>query len=207
MSKKPNTTVYAFIDSQNLNLGVRSLGWKLDYRKFRLYLKNKYGVDQAFMFIGLVTGNQQLYTELQKAGFILIFKPTVRYYENGKETVKGNVDAELVLHASAIQYKNYDKAIIVSNDGDFACLLEFLEEKNKLLHIFTPNHKYSKLLKPFSRYIVPLSTLKQTLRYQKSQHRRSVETLGLSGNGDVANIAKNDTKVKLASQHNKRRAS
>jgi len=24
---------YAFIDSQNLNLGVLSLGWKLDYKK------------------------------------------------------------------------------------------------------------------------------------------------------------------------------
>ena len=116
-------TVYAFIDSQNLNLGVRSLGWKLDYRKFRLYLKNRYDVEQAFMFIGLVANNQQLYTQLQKAGFILVFKPTVQYFENGTQTVKGNVDAELVLHASAIQFKNYDKAIIVSGDGDFACLI------------------------------------------------------------------------------------
>jgi hypothetical protein len=62
--------VYAFIDSQNLNLGIRSLGWKLDYRKFRLYLKNKFDVIQAYMFIGFVPGNQELYTELQKAGLI-----------------------------------------------------------------------------------------------------------------------------------------
>jgi hypothetical protein len=87
---------YAFIDSQNLNLGVRSLGWQIDYRKLRLYLKNKYGVDRAFIFIGLVNNNQKLYTYLQAAGFILIFKPTVRYFEDGKETVKGNVDAESV---------------------------------------------------------------------------------------------------------------
>ena len=118
MSKKP--IVFAFIDSQNLNLGVQSQGWKLDYKKFRLYLKNKYNVQQAFIFIGLVTGNDELYKQLQRAGFILIFKPTVRYFENGKQTVKGNVDAELVLHAAAIEYENYDKAIIVSGDGDFA---------------------------------------------------------------------------------------
>jgi hypothetical protein len=79
---------YAFIDSQNLNLGVRSMGWQIDYKKFRLYLKNKYSVEQAFMFIGMVSGNQKLYTQLQAAGFILIFKPTVRYFENGKETLK-----------------------------------------------------------------------------------------------------------------------
>lgn len=62
----------------------------------------------------------------------MIFKPTVRYFENGKEAVKGNADAELVLHAAAIEYSNYDKALIVSGDGDFACLIYFLAEKGKL---------------------------------------------------------------------------
>lgn len=160
--------VFAFIDSQNLNLGIRSMGWQIDYKKFRLYLKNKYGVEQAFMFIGLVANNQKLYTQLQKAGFILVFKPTIRYFENGKETVKGNVDAELVLHAAAIQYSLYDKAIIISGDGDFACLMEYLEDSNKLLHIFTPNNKYSKLLKPFSSYIVEMQQLKKSLEYKKT---------------------------------------
>jgi len=160
--------VYAFIDSQNLNLGIRSLGWHIDYKKLRLYLKNKYEVDRAFMFIGLVSNNQKLYTRLQAAGFILVFKPTVQYFENGKQTVKGNVDAELVLHAAAIEYPNYNKAIIISGDGDFACLLEFLDDKNKLLHVFTPNHGYSKLLKPYSKYIVELSQLKCSLEYKKT---------------------------------------
>ena len=160
--------VAAFIDSQNLNLGVRSLGWQIDYKKFRLYLKNKYGVDRAFMFIGLVNNNQKLYTQLQAAGFILVFKPTVRYFENGKETVKGNVDAELVLHAAAIEYPNYDKAIIVSSDGDFACLVQFLADNSKLLHIFTPSDKYSKLLKPYSKYIVEIRHLKLSLEYKKT---------------------------------------
>ena len=160
--------VYAFIDSQNLNLGIRSLGWQIDYGKLRLYLKNKYGVDQAFMFIGLVSNNQKLYTQLQAAGFILVFKPTVRYFENGKETVKGNVDAELVLHAAAIEYPNYDKAVIITGDGDFACLVEFLEDKDKLLRVLTPNSKYSKLLRPYSGYIVELSKLRNSLEYKKA---------------------------------------
>jgi uncharacterized LabA/DUF88 family protein len=184
MNTDKQSTNYAFIDSQNLNLGVRSLGWRIDYKKLRLYLKNKYNIEQAFMFIGLVSNNQELYTELQKAGFILVFKPTVQYFENGKETVKGNVDAELVLHAAAIQYGNYDKAIIATGDGDFACLVEFLEGKGKLLHVLTPTSKYSKLLKPYAPYIIPMSQLKKSIEYKKDQHRRSVETLGLSGHGD-----------------------
>jgi uncharacterized LabA/DUF88 family protein len=186
---------YAFIDSQNLNLGVRSLGWKLDYRKLRLFLKNKYNIDKAFIFIGMVANNQPLYTELQSAGFILVFKPTVQYFVNGKATVKGNVDAELVLHAAAIEYKNYDKAIIVSGDGDFACLVQFLEQKNKLLHLMTPSQKYSQLLRPYASYIVQISKLKNKLSKQKSQHRRSVETLSVSGNGDTDSILKSSASV------------
>jgi uncharacterized LabA/DUF88 family protein len=160
----------AFIDSQNLNLGVRSQGWQVDYQKFRLYLKNKYGVARAYMFIGLVDNNQALYTQLQAAGFILIFKPTVRYFENGKETVKGNVDAELVLHAAAIEYANYDKAVVVTGDGDFACLLEFLVNKDKLARVLTPNSRYSKLLRPYAPYIVELSQLRSVLEYKKDRH-------------------------------------
>ncbi len=73
-------TVYAFIDSQNLNLGVRSQGWKLDWRKFRQYLRNKYNVTKAYLFIGQVVGNELLYGALQEFGFILIFKPTLEKF-------------------------------------------------------------------------------------------------------------------------------
>ena len=67
----------AFIDSQNVNLGVQSLGWKLDWRRFRVYLAEKYGVGKAFLFIGYIPNNQQIYTFLQEAGFILVFKPVL----------------------------------------------------------------------------------------------------------------------------------
>ncbi len=155
---------YAFIDSQNLNLGVRSLGWKLDFGKFRQYLITKYNVKKTFLFIGFIRGNQMLYTYLQSVGYICIFKPTLELRENkNRVKVKGNVDAELVLHAM-IEYKNYDKAIIVSGDGDFHCLIEYLEEKGKLLKIITPNKRYSSLLKKFTQYIVVVSPLKEKLK-------------------------------------------
>ena len=170
MKKQANN--YAFIDSQNLNLGVRSSGWVMDYRKFRLYLKNKYNVSQAYLFIGMVEDNQKLYTILQQAGFILIFKPTVRYFENGKETVKGNVDAELVLHAAAVQYPDYDKALIVSGDGDFACLIEFLLEREKLLYVLAPNKRFSKLLRKYDAHIKLIEHARKSLEYQKNKKDR-----------------------------------
>lgn len=182
-AKNKKLTVYAFIDSQNLNLGVQTLGWKLDFKKFRLYLKNKYGVDKAYIFIGLVPGNEQLYEHLSSAGYKLIFKPTVAYDVGGKKTHKGNVDAELVLYSAAKQYRNYDKAIIVSGDGDFRCLIEYLIENHKLLHVMTPNKNFSKLLRDYLKFIVQIDKLRGSLEYKttKNQPIRSVETLGRAG--------------------------
>lgn len=132
--------IYAFIDSQNLNLAIRDCGWELDFNRFYVYLKDKYKVTKAFLFIGYVAGNESLYTSLQKAGYILVFKPTLAYKKGGDRLTKGNVDAELVLHAM-IEYPNYDKAIIVSGDGDFHCLIEYLQRQSKLLHVLIPNSK------------------------------------------------------------------
>lgn len=67
--KKPGNN-YAFIDSQNLNLGVQKLGWKLDYRKFRVYLLEKYAVQRAYIFIGFTSLNQGLYDRLQESSRI-----------------------------------------------------------------------------------------------------------------------------------------
>ncbi len=156
---------YAFIDSQNLNLGIQSLGWKLDFLRFRKYLKDKYGVNTAYLFIGYMTENQDLYSSLQKNGFVLIFKPTI---QNKIGEVKGNVDAELVLQAM-IDYKNYDKAIIVSSDGDFYCLVKYLYERNKLKTILSPYTKTCSILlkKSAKEKIVFMDNLKNKLSYKR----------------------------------------
>ena len=161
---------FAFIDSQNLNLGILDQGWKLDFARFRIYLKDKYKVEKAFLFIGYVMGNEARYSSLQTAGFHLIFKPTLEYKKNKKVVVKGNVDAELVLH-SMIEYSNYDKAIIVSGDGDFHCLIKYLSEKDKLLKLLIPNQfKYSALLRRFISYIEFLTPLRWKLGKEKERH-------------------------------------
>lgn len=137
---------YAFIDSQNLNLGIKYLGWKIDWKKFRVFLKDKYSISKAYLFIGYMPGNESLYTFLQSAGYICIFKPTLEL-PNGE--VKGNVDAELVLH-TMIELNNFAKAVIVSGDGDFYCLVKYLIENDKLEKLLVPNKNYSALFKKLS---------------------------------------------------------
>ncbi len=159
---------YTFIDSQNLNLSIQALGWKLDFARFKIYLKEKYQVKKAFIFVGYVEGNNDLYKFLQDAGFICIFKPTLEYKDG---TTKGNVDAELVLQ-TMIEYENFNKAVIVSGDGDFYCLIKYLLEKNKLEVVLIPNYfKFSallrfKIVRPYLRF---MNNLDKKLSYKKKR--------------------------------------
>ena len=165
MKKDQNN--YAFIDSQNVNLAIRDLGWRLDFKRFRIYLREKYGVTKAFLFIGYIEGNNDLYIALQDAGFLCIFKPTLTYKDG---MTKGNCDAELVLHAM-IEYQNYERAILVTGDGDFYCLVKYWLEKDKLERVLIPNYfKYSALLKRFGRKRLDfMNDLRNKLEFKKKR--------------------------------------
>lgn len=155
---------YAFVDGNNLYLGAKSQKIKLDYRSLRFYLRDKLDVEKAFLFIGYDAMQSQLYEALRSYGFVLVFKPIVIYIDSfGERRMKGNVDAELVLYAAAIEYRNYKQAVIITSDGDFACLMRFLQERRKLAHIITPTKRYSKLLKPFQDKILPLDAFKDAV--------------------------------------------
>ncbi len=179
---------YAFIDSQNLNLGVQKMGWKMDWRKFRIYLKERHNVEKAYMFIGYLPDNEKLYDQMHDLGYLIVLKPTLEMFakqttdqekaelaerikmhtekpEDKKPATKGNVDAELVLYAVK-EMPNYNKAVVVSGDGDFFGLVEYLVEQNKLDSLLAPNWQYSSLLKPFEKYIIRLDEKRRDLAYR-----------------------------------------
>jgi uncharacterized LabA/DUF88 family protein len=129
----------AYIDNTNLHKGSEAEGYKIDYAKFRTYLKERWGVGTAYIFIGYVPGNEERYRKFQQQGYTLIFKPTL---PDGNRKIKGNCDAELVLQAVRDFYENnFEKMIVVSSDGDFGCLIQFLQEKGKLELVLSPRNK------------------------------------------------------------------
>jgi len=160
--KKENN--FAFIDSQNLNLGIQELGWQLDFRRFRIYLKEKYAIQKAYLFIGYLPENQNLYRALQEYGYVLVFKPVLKT-KDGK--VKGNIDADLVLR-TMIDYDRYEKAIIVTSDGDFYSLVDHLYQNNKLEKVLSPDTKNcSILLKRSAREKIDfIDNLRKKLAYK-----------------------------------------
>ena len=165
---------YAFIDSQNLNLATQNLGWKVDWQRFRQYLKEHYAVEVAYLFIGYIPENQDLYAFLQKAGFVLVFKPVVAAKDG---SVKGNIDAELVMQVM-LDLAHYDKAVIVTGDGDFHVLINYLYGQGKLAALLVPNqHQYSQLLKSAARdQIQFMNQLRRRLEYRNHRSRKPSKT-------------------------------
>ncbi|MEX0748487.1 MAG: NYN domain-containing protein [Candidatus Saccharimonadales bacterium] len=165
---------YAFIDGQNLNMGVQSLGWKLDYKKFRDLLESDFDVTRAYMFVGFMEEQQPLYNALQEAGFILVFKPLIRH---GDSEIKGNVDAEMVLQVM-IDINNYDQAVIITGDGDFAGLIRHLVSAKKLKQIVIPNKdKYSSLfdrMEEFdSKHVTYMNDIRKRVQYGQQMRRQT----------------------------------
>lgn len=161
----PAARIFAYIDGANLHKGVASLEWKLDYRKFRSWIRQKFSVADAYLFIGLMPKNATLYSSLQSAGYQLVFKEVVY---DGAGNAKGNCDADLVLHATRDYFEGGTmSAVLVSSDGDYASLVRFWQEKGVQCTIISPApvKKCSILLKKTGAPIVYLDEVRRKLRY------------------------------------------
>ena len=139
---------YAFIDGQNLHMATAKAEtpWNLDFKKFRTYLQEKYEVETAYFFLGYVINELEgLYTKIQEAGFILIFREHNSRMLSNK---KGNVDGDIIFHIMKKLYKAEitGKIVIVSNDGDYRQLVDFLIAENRLLKLLHPSQKYASSL-------------------------------------------------------------
>ena len=169
--KKSNN--YCFIDGQNLYLSLKSKGWSIDYHKFRRFLNDKYSITKAFYFIGEDKSQQAVYDSLKKAGFEVVFKKLVEYKKrvNGKMQTfqKGNIDSDLIMKVvREVEQDSFDAAMLISGDGDFLPLLDWLEEKGKLFKIAIPSVKdKSHLLDKYQYYFFFLEFLKNKIGYIK----------------------------------------
>lgn len=167
MKTKENN--FAYIDGANLHKALEQAGWKLDYARFRIWLREKYNVECAYIFIGLILRYKDLYTYLQQCGFTLVFKEVV-YDNNGKP--KGNCDADLVLQAVCDVYEHHcDNVVVVTSDGDYAGLVKFLQKRGILKVVLSPAvpEKCSILLKRTGAAISYLADQKTILKAQNEK--------------------------------------
>lgn len=150
----------------------------MDWKKFRQWLSDTYQVEKAYMFIGYVPEFEEMYQQLHEAGYLIVLKPTFDMTKprteakdqksdkkEDEKTTKGNVDADLVLWAMK-EMPNYSQAVLVSGDGDFYGLVEYLVDKERLKKLLTPNAFYSGLYNQFDEYVVRLDLHRKELAYR-----------------------------------------
>jgi uncharacterized LabA/DUF88 family protein len=172
-NKKIKENNLAFVDGQNLYMGTNSdkPSWHIDLRKFRIYLRDKYKVSEAFYFLGFVNdNNEELYDEIQGAGFILKFREHNSVMQGKK---KGNVDSDIIFSVMKKIYKKevFDKIVLVSGDGDYKMLVDFLIEEKRFVKVLFPNKKFASSLykKLGSEYFDYLDSqnIKKKIEYKK----------------------------------------
>lgn len=168
--KKENNI--AFIDWQNLHLWTHSEHWKINFDRFRTYLRDKFQVNEAYYFLWFISEDEQdLYNQLQKAWFIVIFR---EHSSQLKWKKKWNVDVDIVFEIMKriMENKDFYKIVLVSWDWDYIKIVKYLIQKNLLKKILFPNSKYSSLYKEIkSNFWINLSLkdIKAKIEYKKKE--------------------------------------
>lgn len=168
MEKIDEKNNLAFIDGQNLYMGTikqEEKSWSINLGRLFVYLKRKYKVSQAYYFLGYkIKGMETLYQKIISAGFILKFR------EHNSEMLgvkKGNVDSDIIFQIMKKLYRQekFSKIILVSGDGDYKSLVDFLIRENRFEKILFPNKAgASSLYKKIDhRYFDYLDNFKQLI--------------------------------------------
>lgn len=140
----------AYIDGQNLYMGTSKSepSWDIDLVRFRVYLEKKYHVSKAYYYLGFVQEGDKielLYESIQSAGFILVFRQHNTAMLGKK---KGNVDSDIIFSIMKRLYKKeeFSKIVLVSGDGDYKMLVDFLVEEGRLAKVLFPNKRFASSL-------------------------------------------------------------
>ena len=150
---------HAYIDGANLHKGTMSLGWRVDYKKFYVWLRDKYRIKRAYIFLGYLPEFDRTYARMSEAGFLVRFREITRDAD-GK--IKGNCDTDMAVRCVRdVQESIFDQAVIISGDGDFDCLVRYLQEKDKMAGILSPNRWCSILLLKTGASLVYLDDFKE----------------------------------------------
>jgi uncharacterized LabA/DUF88 family protein len=148
----PRYNNYAYIDGVNLHLTYESadFDWKVDYNKLLNYLQKKYGVIVAHYFLGNTASTKPIYEKLSSYGYNIKLKEPSPYRDKEKvcpycnkviepetQKYKADVDSYMTMQIMA-DMNDFDKAIIVTSDGDFDEIVKMLLNRDKLRLVFAP---------------------------------------------------------------------
>lgn len=157
---------YAFIDASNIIYGARAEGWFIDQKKLFRYLKDKYSISKAFFYYGKDSKSpkkESFLKKLKQFGYTLRVKEVKRF---GTRT-KANCDVDLTMDI-LLKIKEYNQAIVLTGDGDFAPLLTYLiSQRKKIVIISSPKRTAKEIRIIAGDKHVDFGSLKYLIEYKK----------------------------------------
>lgn len=169
--KRTGKTTYAFVDASNIIYGASKYGWKMDFEKLSKYLRERYQVTRILYYAGVDTENlKQLkfYETLQRFGIELRLVP-VKTFSDGKK--KADIDSKMTFEMM-LYFKEYDSTIIMSGDGDYYWVLEYLMQQKKEVRLLSHSKTTAKELKKlFAGRFTDLNLIRKIIEFKEKDKK------------------------------------
>ena len=171
--------VSIFVDGANMfYTQKKGLGWFFDPAKLLKTLKGDDELADAFWFMGVKTSpesrDENFLRFLAYAGYTVRTKQlkTIFDPESGETIQKANLDIEIAMDMFNT-VDNYDKAILLSGDGDFERALELLRSRGKRICVVsTQNWIASELRMAVGSHYIDLQDLRPLI--ERTERPRDV---------------------------------
>lgn len=166
IKRRKITKTYAFIDASNIIYGARAERWFIDQQKLFKYLKNKFSVSKAFFYYGKDSRNvkqQKFLKRLEEFGYVLRVKEIKRYGTKSK----ANCDVDLTMDV-LLKIKEYQRAIMLTGDGDFLPLIQYIVKRKKEVVIIASPKSTAREIREFVRHsFINFGNLRYFIERQK----------------------------------------
>jgi uncharacterized LabA/DUF88 family protein len=170
--------VSIFVDGANMfYTQKKGLGWFFDPAKLLKVLKGNDELTDAYWFMGIKqppdARDENFIRFLAYAGYVVRTKALKTFYDtdSGDSTQKANLDIEIVMDMFNT-VENYDKAILLSGDGDFERALELLRSRGKeICVVSTQNWIAAELRMAVGSHFLDLQDLRDKIERIDNEHR------------------------------------
>ena len=120
------------------------------------------------LLIGRHLKRVRFYQKLNNFGYKLCLKPVKLYdQEDGTTRRKANCDVDMTFHLMREQ-DSFDRAVVLSGDGDFLPVLKYLRDSKKDILILARGLRTAKEIKQFAGdKFLDFTRLESRLKYEK----------------------------------------
>jgi len=151
--------VYVFIDGANIFYTQKTLKWRISYERLKQYFQDECRNNLGKMFVYTASDKERpqqmkFLDMLEINGYILRTKEVKRIrIAKGVYEWKGDFDVELSMDVLDC-LKEFDTAVLLSGDSDFAPIVERMKKNNKRVIVMSAkNHISCELIKLSDKYI------------------------------------------------------